>query len=201
MATCAVTMLALGASVFVASVPAGAALFGVSVLKDCVTPINVGDAYSCEFEISNTVQTSQNTVTTDQLTDVVQASGGAQTAVTPLNNTTPGLIFTGGASCGPTNCTIPFGGSLSTPFISHYTAQIADFPVLADQGTFRWRNSCNVVSAGCNTGNASNQSNAQADINPLPTSVVTAIHNAAHNPVTVVAVGSTVHDFVTVSAP
>src|SRR5262245_6047214 len=199
MATCAVTMLALGASVFVASVPAGAALFGVSVLKDCTTPINVGDAYSCEFEISNTVQTSQNTVTVDQLTDVVQASGGAQTAVTPINNTTPGLIFTGGASCGATNCTIPFGGSVTTPFISHYTSQFADFPTLSDQGTFRWQNKCDVVSNGCNTGNANGQANAQATINPLSTSVVTAIHDAAHQTVTSVAVGSTVHDFVTVN--
>src|SRR5262245_18248420 len=160
MATCAVTMLALGASVFVASVPAGAALFGVSVLKDCQTPINVGDAYSCEFEISNTVQTSQNTVTVDQLTDVVQASGGAQTAVTPINNTTPGVISMGGATGGPTNCTLPFGGSVSTPFNSHYTSVIGGFPALSDQGTFRWHNSCDVVSNGCNTCNANGQANA-----------------------------------------
>src|SRR5262245_37916219 len=99
MATCAVTMLALGASVFVASAPAGALAFGVSALKDCQSPINVGDAYSCEFELSNTVQTSHNAVTTDQLTDVVFASGGNQTTTIPINNTTPGLIFTGGASC------------------------------------------------------------------------------------------------------
>ena len=50
---------------------ASSALFGVSVLKDCVDAVNVGDPYACEFEISNTVQTSQNTVTVTQLQDHV----------------------------------------------------------------------------------------------------------------------------------
>src|SRR5206468_9727154 len=58
---------------------------------------------------------------------------------------------------------------------------------------------CDGVRAGCNTANATGQANAQADINPLSTSVDTAIHNAAHQTVTAVAVGSTVHDFVTVN--
>src|ERR1043165_3622586 len=68
---------------------ASAAQVGVSVLKDCVTPINVGDPYACEFEISNTVQASHNTVTVKSLSDVVFRSGGTSTQVTPINSSTP----------------------------------------------------------------------------------------------------------------
>ena len=172
------------------------------MLKDCTTPINVGDAYACEFEISNTVQDSHNTVTVTQLQDHVFAAVSPPDLVLPINSSTPGLILTGGASCDATKCTIPFGGSLTTSFISHYTVQVADFPQLADRGTFTWRNSCDVVTAGCNsTIDNTNQAVAAASINPLPTTTTTDIHNAAHQVVTAVAVGSTVHDFVTVASP
>src|SRR3954462_1447918 len=179
---------------------ASSALFGVSVLKDCITPVKVGDPYACEFEIRNTVQTSQNTVTVTQLQDHVFAAVPPPDLILPINSGTPGLILTGGAACDATKCTIPFGGSLTTSFISHYTVQVADFPAVADQGTFTWRNSCNVVSAGCNSSlDNQGQATAQADITPLQTTTVTAIHNAAHQVVTAVPVGSTVHDFVTVA--
>src|SRR3954454_12471964 len=179
---------------------ASSALFGVSVLKDCITPVKVGDPYACEFEISNTVQTSQNTVTVTQLQDHVFAAVPPPDLILPINSSTPGLILAGGAACDPAKCTIPFGGSLTTSFISHYTVQLADFPAVADQGTFTWRNSCNVVAAGCNSSlDNQGQATAQADITPLQTTTVTAIHNAAHQTVTAVPVGSTVHDFVTVA--
>src|SRR3954454_1142987 len=179
---------------------ASSALFGVSVLKDCITPVKVGDPYACEFEISNTVQTSQNTVTVTQLQDHVFAAVPPPDLILPINSSTPGLILAGGAACDPAKCTIPFGGSLTTSFISHYTVQVADFPAVADQGTFTWRNSCNVVAAGCNSSlDNQGQATAQADITPLQTTTVTAIHNAAHQVVTAVPVGSTVHDFVTVA--
>ena len=190
----------VGASLFVSAAPSGAVAFGVSVLKDCQTPINVGDAYSCEFEISNTVQTSHNTVTVDQLTDLVFASGGTVTGVMAINTSTPGLILSGvGTVCDATKCTIPFGGTVTTSFMSHYTTVIGDFPAISDTGTFRWKNVCDKVAAGCSTTPTTGASTASADINPLPTSVVTAIHNAAHQAVTTVAIGSTVHDFVTVN--
>ena len=178
---------------------ASAALFGVSVLKDCVTPVNVGDAYACEFEISNTVQTSQNTVTVSLLRDQVLSAVSPPDLVVPINSSTPGLILAGGATCDATKCTIPFGGSLTTSFISHYTVQVADFPLLADRGTFTWNNSCDVVSAGCSTLDSQGQATASATVNPLSTTTVTAIHNAAHQVVTAVPVGSTVHDFVRVA--
>ena len=179
---------------------ASSALFGVSVLKDCVTPVNVGAAYACEFEISNTVQDSHNTVTVSQLRDEVFAAVPPPDLVLPINSSTPGLILAGGATCDATKCTIPFGGSLTTSFISHYTVQAADFPVVQDRGTFTWRNSCDVVTEGCEgTIDNNSQATAQASVNPLSTTTVTAIHNAAHQVVTAVPVGSTVHDLVRVA--
>ena len=55
---------------------ASAANFGVAVLKDCVTPINVGDPYSCEVELDNTAQLSHASVRVTSLQDVVLAAGG-----------------------------------------------------------------------------------------------------------------------------
>ena len=191
---CLVAMMALFAG------SASSAQFGVSVLKDCVTPVNVGAAYACEFEISNTVQDSHNTVTVNQLRDEVFAAVPPPDLVLPINSSTPGLILAGGATCDATKCTIPFGGSLTTSFISHYTVQAADFPVVQDRGTFTWRNSCDVVTEGCEgTIDNNSQATAQASVNPLSTTTVTAIHNAAHQVVTAVPVGSTVHDLVRVA--
>src|SRR5690242_5638045 len=95
---------------------ASAAHFGVAVLKDCVTPINVGDPYSCEVEIDNTIQDSQATIRVTSLQDVVQAAGGSQTQTTAINASSFGgtLILTGGATCDATGCTVPFGGTLTT---------------------------------------------------------------------------------------
>src|SRR5215470_3248917 len=115
--------LAVGAAVVImaalVAVPAYPLQFGISVLKDCQSPIHVGDPYSCEFEISNTVQTSHNTVTVTSLSDTVNASGGAVTATFPINSSSfgGGLILAGGATCDVAKCTIPFGGSVTTPFI------------------------------------------------------------------------------------
>jgi hypothetical protein len=82
---------------------------GVEGLRDAV---NVGAPYACEFEISNTVQDSHNTVTVSQLRDEVFAAVPPPDLVLPINSSTPGLILAGGASCDATKCTIPFGGSV-----------------------------------------------------------------------------------------
>src|SRR4051795_9186817 len=65
---------------------ASSAQFGVTVLKDCITPINVGAPYACEFELSNTVQDSHNTVTVKSLTDVVFRSGGTSLSTIDINS-------------------------------------------------------------------------------------------------------------------
>src|ERR1041385_6668951 len=83
----------IASAFFLAGSASAQAQFGVSVLKDCVTPINVGDPYSCEFEISNTVQASHNTVTVKSLADTVFRSGGTASLTLPINSSTPGLIL------------------------------------------------------------------------------------------------------------
>ena len=72
---------------FVAS--AGAANYGIAGLKDCISPINVGDAYACEFSFLNNVQASHNTVFIDSMTDVV-ASSPPSSQTTLINSTTVG---------------------------------------------------------------------------------------------------------------
>src|ERR1041384_2668184 len=94
---------------------AGAASYGIAGLKDCVSPINVGDAYSCEFTFSNTVQSSHNTVFITSMTDVV-GSTPPSSQTTLINSTTIGP--TGNANgwsssntvCDPTGCTVTFPG-------------------------------------------------------------------------------------------
>src|SRR5262245_24700711 len=164
------TALVVAWSLLVAAPAFGAGIPATVGLKDCVTPINVGDPYSCEAGIVNIG--SQNSLTVDLLTDVVFASVGDVTQSYAINQSSfgGGLILTGGATCDASKCTLPPGGGLMTPFFSEYTAVIADVPVLADQATFRFRNLCDVVSAGCNTGNANGQANAEADIIEPPSS-------------------------------
>ena len=195
-------LITAAAFVFVASANAGN--YGVGVLKDCTTPINVGDPYSCEVELDNTAQASHASVRVTSLQDVVLAAGGSQTQVYAINSSSfslqGGLILTGGATCDATGCTVPFGGTLSTPFFSHYDATVADFPQLNDQATYTWNEICDTSQTpGCSETANHNQATASADINPLDTQTVTTIHDAGHNAVTSVPIGSTVHDFVSVT--
>jgi hypothetical protein len=184
---------------------ASAALFGISPLKDCTSPINVGAAYSCEFSFLNTVQTSHNTVFISSLTDTVHAASGDTAHTYDINSTTIGPTGNSNnwssvnTSCDPTGCTVTFGGEIDSPFLSHYTAAVADFPTLTDDVTFHWKSLCDQVSAGCNPNFQDSPQNAEATINPIATQVATTIHDASNAAVTTVQVGTTVHDFVTVS--
>jgi len=183
---------------------ASAANFGVAVLKDCVTPINVGDPYSCEVELDNTAQLSHASVRVTSLQDVVLAAGGSQTQVYPINsssfNLQGGLILTGGATCDATGCTVPFGGTLTTPFFSHYAAQVGDFPTLNDQATYTWNEICATsILPGCSSNTNNSQATASADINPIPTTATTAIQSNGGT-VTAVESGATVSDNITVSS-
>jgi hypothetical protein len=179
--------------------------FGISVLKDCRSPVNIGDPYSCEFSFVNRTQASKNTVRVVSMTDVVHAAAGDQSSTTPLNSTTVGA--TGNANgwastlttCDATGCTVAFGGEMDSPFISHYAVQLGDFPVLGDTVTMHNQNLCDVISAGCPTSFVDSPEVAQAVINPLQTQEATTVRDGADSPVTSVTVGTTVHDFVIVS--
>ena len=73
-----------------------------------------------------------------------------------------------------------------------------DFPELTDTGEWGWHDNCEPVKTGCSTRAQTATVSAAAEINPITTETKTQIHDAAHNPVTAVKVGSTVHDFVEV---
>src|SRR5262249_19241095 len=113
-----------------------------------------------------------------------------------------------GASASPyiraTGCQIPFGASISTNSFSFYTVQPADFNLpnhsLTDQATVNWNNTCTSPTVqNCTTTPQNNGAGSATTVQKLPTSTATSIHNAAHQVVTTVEVGTTVHDFVAVT--
>src|SRR5262245_28262806 len=114
----------LGASLIFIGQAVAQQVYGIASGKQCAGPINVGDAYVCVASISNTNSTSQGTVTTDQVVDVVfhpdgttaatlaQAINSSQVApagpvhLIDLDPTTPA------PSCTASLCTIPFGDEI-----------------------------------------------------------------------------------------
>ena len=128
-----------------------------------------------------------------------------------------GLVFNGAVVCtggrgrgrsndpyiGATSCLLPFGTSITTKSFSHYTVQPADFNLanhqLTDTASVAWNDQCTSASPNCTTDPLENTAGASAIVVKLPSATATDIHNAAHAVVTSVAVGTTVHDFVTVT--
>jgi len=101
---------------------------------------------------------------------------------------------------------LPFGASIQTVQFSHYTVQAADFTLpnnrLTDTATVAWNNTCVAdPDLDCTTLPQTASAGASALVAQLPSSTTTAIHNAAHQVVTAVGTGTTVHDFVTVTSP
>ncbi len=113
-------------------------------------------------------------------------------------------------SCDATKCTIPFGDEVTVD-LSHYTVQLQDVgssalgqDTLSDIANFSYRQVCDKPVAGfpCSTALSISGSGAATDVNPVPTTTATEIHNnAGGGLVTSVAAGTTVHDFVTVTGP
>ena len=111
---------------------------------------------------------------------------------------------------GATSCTLPFGSRINVLSFSFYTVTAADFNLaghkLTDAVNLTWHDLCNDPT---NTGNSNCATNPPT-VAAASQTVVTQqsprrrrrdIHNAAHQIVTAVPAGTTVHDFVTVSAP
>ena len=200
-------------------------VYGIATGKQCAGPMNVGDAYVCVASISNTNSTSLGTVTTN----LVAGPGlpprrhdgrGAADGPDQLDHGGPaGVVHlidnppTGGAnapSCDATKCTIPFGDEVTVD-LSHYTVQLQDVGssalgqnTLSDIANFSYRQVCDKPVAGfpCSTALNISGSGAATDVNPVPTTTATEIHNnAGGGTVTSVAAGTTVHDFVTVTGP
>jgi Bacterial Ig-like domain (group 3) len=199
--------LAVGVTLVLVGSAAAAQAYGVAVSKGCVSPINVGDAYSCTAELDNNNSTSQDTVRVTALDDEVDSSTGAHVTSIPINSSTPGLVkldLGGGLpTCDPTGCTLLYNQGIEVTF-SHYTTVIGDFPNVADTATYHWNDTCTFIAPGtaCSTGPKTNQAGASADINQLPTTTTTSINQVGGNSgVTAVEVGSSVTDSVTVHAP
>ena len=106
-----------------------------------------------------------------------------------------------------TSCTLPFNSRLQVLPFSHYTVQPGDFNLpghnLRDDAALGWNDLCNDPAGTGNTNCNANPPDVGAAslslIQKLNSSTATDIHNAAHAVVTAVAVGTTVHDFVTVT--
>ena len=188
---------------------------GIAFAKGCTSPVEIGDPYTCSLQILNVVDTAQDTLRVTGFSDVVHSAGGDVATGNILSTT--GLVFNGAVSCtggsgagtsgdpylGATECLLPFGTSIQTKPFSHYTVQANDFNLpnhqLADTATLNWNNTCTAPSPNCTTDTQENTAGASAVVQKLPSATATDIHNAAHAVVTAVAVGTTVHDFVTVT--
>ena len=199
---------------------------GIGLTKGCTSPTKVGDPYSCSYTIRNGLDEAEDTLTISSLVDVVHAASGdvssniigaAQiTTTTTATGATPS-----GASCvaasgngvfptpytGVTSCTLPFGSRVNVLSFSHYSVQALDFTLpnhqLRDDAFLSWHDTCNDPAGTGNQNCDPNPPDVGASslslVQQLVSSTATDIHNAAHAVVTTVAVGTTVHDFVTVT--
>ena len=178
---------------------------------------------------NNFTNASLDTVKINSLADITHAAAGDTPNTNILGNLelyvtagTPTCVATGGTGTfadpwtGVTECTLPGGNVISGPRLglwseiqtkdhNGYVTKPADFNInpvthsLADDANLGWVDQCDIDPTSCNT----NQQQATA---PSATVLIkrnsltaTDIHNAAHQVVTSVAAGTTVHDFVTVT--
>src|SRR5215208_3087930 len=188
---------------------------GIAVAKQCTSPVKIGDPYTCQVQVLNVVDTAGDTLRVTGLSDVVHSAGGNVATGNILPST--GLVFTGAVTCtggtgtgtaidpyiGATSCLLPFQTSIQTKQFSHYTVQAGDFTLpkhqLTDTATVNWNDQCTSGSPNCTTDPQENTAGSSAVVEQLPSTTATDIHNAQHTIVTAVAVGTTVHDFVTVT--
>src|SRR5215212_1037414 len=187
---------------------------GIAFAKQCTSPVKIGDPYTCSVQILNVVDTAGDTLRVTGFSDVVHSAGGNVATANIMPST--GLVFTGPVVCsggtgtgtdadpyiGATQCLLPFGASITTKPFSHYTVQPGDFNLtnhqLTDTATLNWNNTCTAPSPNCTTDTQEITAGSSAIVQ-LPTTTATSIHNAGHQAVTAVEIGSTVHDFVTVT--
>lgn len=202
--------------VFGVSGALGAQFHGIAFTKGCEDPTNIGDPYTCAYQILNVIDTGQDTLVVTGLSDQVHAASGDVNSGNILGALE--LTVSGGATCsggsgtgtagdpyiGATSCTLPFGSTIETNFHSFYTVQPADYQlpnhVLTDTASLNWHNTCTAVGIqNCTTDPQTQTAGSSSSINKLASSTASDIHNAAHSVVTAVQVGTTVHDFVTVT--
>src|SRR3954454_7166782 len=217
--------VALAATVLVAlAISPGIALaedvqHGIGFTKGCASPTKVGDPYTCSYTVRNNIDDAEDTLTITSVTDVVHAASGDVNSGNIIGSVKINVL--GGATCaaasgtgavgdpyqGVTSCTIPFNGRVVIQPFSHYTAQPGDFALpshqLKDDAFLTWQDLCNdpagTGNTNCDTTPPLTAASSLSLIQQLTTTTATDIHNAAHATVTTVAVGTTVHDLVTVT--
>jgi hypothetical protein len=163
LAACLVT--GLGAAIVAPALAQEPAQHGISFLKGCASPTNIGSAYSCSYTVRNNSDEPQDTLTMNSLVDIVHAasgdvnSGNIIGSVQIKTTTAPGNNIPSGATCaaaagdgvnvpytGVTSCTLPFGSRVNVLSFSHYTVQAADFALpghaLTDDAALGWHDLC-----------------------------------------------------------
>src|SRR5580765_6967864 len=197
---------------------------GIGLSKGCISPTKIDDPYTCSYTIRNILDDANDTLTINQLIDTVNASGGPAISGNILNladvtiTTTPTGTTPSGATCaaasgngisptpyeGVTSCTLPAGSRVNVLPFSDYTVQPGDWNlpghILTDSVSLQWHDLCDgTPTSNCNANPPNVGAASQSTLLQLDSSTATDIHNAAHEVVTSVAVGTTVHDFVTVT--
>ena len=195
----------------------GAGLHGIAFSKGCTGSTPVGQPYTCQYQILNAADTAGDTLQITSLIDKVFSASGTQTSGNIIHDAQ--LVVSGGATCvggtgsgtvgdpyvNSTTCNLPAGSAITVQPFSFYTVLGADYGlpghVLPDQADLTWNDLCDfdVAPKNCPIGNQLAQSGSQTIVTQLTSSTATTIHNAAHAAVLTVPVGTTVHDFVSVT--
>ena len=191
---------------------------GVTLSKGCVPFAKIGDPYTCAYGIRNDDQ-AHDTLTITVLTDTVLTGVGNVYSGNILGSV--GIITAGGVTCaggsgngsslnpyvGVTSCTLPYNAAILTQNFAFYTVQAGDFnlpsSLLTDTAEVTWSDLCDdpagTGNSNCDPNPPNDSAHGQTLVLKLDSSISTAIHDAAHQAVTVVAAGTNAHDFVLVA--
>ncbi len=188
------------------------------------TTTYVGQPYVCSYSIQDT-DGFHDGMTVSDIDDVVESAGGPVDSGNILGSLQ--LIFDPGvanpsamASCtggsglgttaspyvGATLCTIPWDAGIETENYSFYTVAPDDYNLLSheltDTVTFTWDSLCSAPGGSgisCPPPNQTATIGGSTTVQQLPSDTSTTVLNSGGTPVTTVAVGTAVHDAVTVS--
>src|SRR4051812_24617015 len=196
---------------------------GLGASKVCNTPTKILSLMTCSMTIRNTSDDFKDDMKTLDLIDTVVAADGNHpsgnvihdgrlvivAAGLPGPGSTTVTHCEGGTGSGTvadpylnsTFCVLNSGARLQALDFSHYAPTAADFHanaghVLTDQAVARVTDLCTnpAGQATCPTQPLSASPNSNTVVQQLTSTTATQIHDGAHNAVTAVAVGTTVHD-------
>ncbi len=220
--------MALVAPVLLVATSASATLrHGATALKVCVPEntlsgtTDVGQPYVCSYGIEDTDQFKDG-ITVSDIDDVIETSGGAvdsgnilsklqltfdsSAAGSPSCTGGSGLGTTASPYIGATLCTVPYNAEIETNIItSFYNVAPLDYNLpgsqLNDTVTFTWQSLCSSPGGSgmsCPVGNQTTTTGGSVLVQQLTADTSTKVLNSSDTPVTTVAVGTAVHDSVTV---